>query len=306
MSVASHLIRPFSFIGIFNGAKMHNILDLANAVTELNANSSLDQVGQFVEQYQTLDLVMEFQTEQMYRTLFPELIDPVTAKMEELLGDSDDVSSLNMEDDATKNIVTHLTRAGHLAQQRFWGKVRTEVLNEVLKEFVDNVQQRDNTQCGAETDHDGQCSVSEENTLEESCNELHTAVAIWMDVHLSQVINENDFVNSLMKDMGWNTKKRLEIATMVLDVNREEALQHQFGFTLEALLDADEETRWQCQVTGREYLGDEIMMLYINNFRMMSNSADEYESLLQTARRTITDVQWGKLEGYGLDKYIKF
>ena len=82
-------------------------------------------------------------------------------------------------------------------------------------------------------------------------------------------------------------------------INRDLVIKYQFGYVLRQLLKVDS---WLCPMTKHNYVGAELLITYLNCFRLMSKDQDEYQPFVDIAVKIIDEKQWKDVVVYGLDK----
>merc|ERR1719397_1422558 len=104
-------------------------------------------------------------------------------------------------------------------------------------------------------------------------------------------------MSPLMKGIASTLRLKVAIARTLLMVNRDLAINLQFGFVLRKLLSVKD---WFCPMTNHKYEGNEILVVYINCFRMMIGHEKDYAIIVDIAKQILSKEQWKEMEAYGL------
>ena len=310
--MATHLVRPLSYLSIFNNVKLHSILEVGKQTLKLQANSSLVEVQQFAEDYGLLSAAMNSQRRYINEGYLPTIMIPVYDRWTEITSDIKP-EELDTTDDAVKHLMWFIRTRQDLESGEMMASFSSMLVEETLRDWVEYLSLEDSlTQRCDVADRDDEWTDEWRTECDEYANSpelatevkealrerLEIYVSQWMRQHHAATNNQELFAKEVLLALGWKGKQQLKAAVQTLDVNKEEVLEHQFRFTLKELV--QNPIQWTCQVSGREYQGDEVIYLYINNFRMMMKSKSEYRTLQKTVKDIVTDEQWVKLRKLGI------
>merc|ERR1712176_794728 len=124
------------------------------------------------------------------------------------------------------------------------------------------------------------------------------SVTEWVTFHEEHLQHEEAVMSPLMKGIASTFHLKVAIARTLLMVNRELTINYQFGFVLNKLLRVKE---WYCPMTKKQYTNNELLIVYINCFRMMIGDNKEYTTIVNVAKQILSEDQWKEVVLYGLN-----
>jgi len=139
--------------------------------------------------------------------------------------------------------------------------------------------------------------TADADTVKASVDELSEEMTGWITFHEEHLQHEERVMSPLMKGIASNLHMKVAIARTLLMVDRQNTLSHQFPFVLSKLLRVKD---WFCPMTNHKYEGNEILVVYINCFRMMIGHEKDYAIIVDIAKQILSKEQWKEMEAYGL------
>jgi len=135
------------------------------------------------------------------------------------------------------------------------------------------------------------------DTVRASLGELTQEVTGWITFHEEHLQHEEKVMSPLMKGIASTLHMKVAIARTLLIVDRQGTISTQFPFVLSKLLRVKD---WFCPMTKHKYSNLEILVVYINCFRMMMDNEKDYAVIVNIAKQIMSKEQWKEIQAYGL------
>jgi len=135
------------------------------------------------------------------------------------------------------------------------------------------------------------------DTVRASLDELTQEVTGWVKFHQEHLQHEEGVMSPLMKGIASTFHMKVAIARTLLMVDRQGTISTQFPFVLSKLQRVKD---WFCPMTKHKYEGSEILVVYINCFRMMMGNERDYAVIVNITKQILSKQQWKDVAAYGL------
>jgi len=266
-----YLKRPFAIMRLFHEAARVAFQDLASAVSKLQKDTSMKNLHEFESMFHDFMRAVAIHKEHEAKGLFPAL----SASIQTRMAHKNYTPSLEVLANGLAEIPSFVEE--HKEDHETVAKMET--LLKTLKESLS----------AKEVDAD---------SVKATSDELYETVTGWITFHEEHLQHEEAVMSPLMKGIATTLHMKVAIARTLLMVNRESTINHQFGFVLNKLLRVKE---WFCPMTKHTFQGNELLLVYINCFRMMIRNKKEYTAIVNVAKQILSKDQWKQVVHYGLD-----
>ena len=144
--------------------------------------------------------------------------------------------------------------------------------------------------------------LDQDPEIEEIYETVSQSVTSWIQFYRQHLVDEEQFISPLLSNIAKNKINEIKIVKGIVELNREEIVKYQFGFTVTKLIQHPANPRWVCPESvekGYEYTTNEILAAYIRCLQMVS-TVEEYAEILRIIPKYISPEIWDDLKSYRL------
>mmetsp|Transcript_59360 Transcript_59360/g.94420 ORF Transcript_59360/g.94420 Transcript_59360/m.94420 type:complete len:282 (-) Transcript_59360:12-857(-) len=265
------LMRPFAIMRLFHEAARIGFKDMKQGLADCEGSLSTENVAKLVATFNELKTCIDIHKDHEDKALYPALAASIKSRL--------DAKNYNP---SKEQLEAGLKEIPSFTEEHSADHEKLHAIESALASLSEAVQK----DSGSEEAKKALVTASEE-------------IKKWLEYHEGHLQHEEKVMAPLMKGIAGSKPEKVKIARTLLDVNCDLVVQHQFGYAMRQLLKVPE---WYCPMTKHTYKGNEILIAYLNCFRMMSKDAAEYKQFTDVAVKILSADQWKEMQSYALDK----